>query len=81
MPKIVMGDFVDQYSSQLLTVCLLEKTRCYVKLATARIGRVNIGVVLRQQRAFLLATAFYHPPAAKAPLSVEAVPPDWDRSV
>ena len=41
LPKIVMGYFVCQYSSQLFIVCLLEKTRCDAKLA-ARIGGVNI---------------------------------------
>jgi hypothetical protein len=45
MPKIVMGYFVGQYSSQLLIVCLLEKTRCDIKLAAARIGGVNTRVL------------------------------------
>ena len=45
MSKIVMGYFVGQYSSQLLIACLLEQTRCDVKLAAPRIGGVNIRVL------------------------------------
>ena len=45
MAKIVMRYFVSQYSSQLFIVCLLEQTRCDVKLAAACIGGVNIRVL------------------------------------
>src|SRR4030095_1944986 len=45
MAKIVMRYFVSQYSSKMLVVCFLEKTRCHVKLANASVGSVDAGIV------------------------------------
>ena len=45
MAKIVMRYFMGQYSSQLLIVCLLEKTRRHVKLTAAGICGIDAGIL------------------------------------